>query len=159
VRDLVYLPARTFDRAKTVEISSEIGAFNARLGAEGRPYVLIGPGRWGSADRWLGIPVSWSQVSHAACMVETDMHDMRVAPSQGTHFFQNITSLGIPYFTVNFEKGDGLLDMEWLDGQQSHSESEHVRHLRFDAAMEIAVSGRNQKGAILRPGKPLFPTP
>lgn len=152
VADLVYVPAATFDRAKTVQIAHEIGTLNGRLVAERRPYALIGPGRWGSADRWLGIPVSWAQISGAACIVETDMHDIKVEPSQGSHFFQNMTSLGIAYFTVNFGGTGGHLDMPWLDAQPARTETPFVRHLRFDSPLEIAVDGRSKAGVVMKPG-------
>ncbi|MCU0664384.1 MAG: histidine kinase [Myxococcota bacterium] len=160
VCDIVYVPARTFDRTKTVEIAQEIGKMTGRLRAGGRPVLLIGPGRWGSADRWLGIPVSWSQIAGVRCIVETDMEDIQVQPSQGTHFFQNITSFGIGYFTVNFDGVGGYLDMGWLDAREACQESAHVRHLRFDEPLEIVVSGKRGQGAILKPGKRLgLPVP
>jgi DNA-binding NarL/FixJ family response regulator len=153
IRDVIYVPDDTFDRSATVEIASEIGTINNHLLDANRPYLLIGPGRWGSADRWLGIPVSWSQISGARCIVETDMHDIRVAPSQGTHFFQNMTSLGIAYFTVNFERQGGMLDMQWLEGQPAERESPHVRHLAFTAPLEIVISARRSLGVVMKPGR------
>jgi hypothetical protein len=157
IRDLVYVPMRTFDRSKTVEIAQEIGRLNGILRAQERPVVLIGPGRWGSADRWLGIPVSWSQIAGARCIVETDMEDIQVQPSQGTHFFQNITSFGIGYFTVNFDGLDGYLDMDWLDRQPALHAGDFVRHLSFEEPLEIIVSGKRGQGVILKPGKRLGP--
>jgi DNA-binding NarL/FixJ family response regulator len=153
IRDLVYVPERSFDRALTMEIASEIGAINNHLREAQRPYVLIGPGRWGSADRWLGIPVSWSQISSARCIVETDMQDIRVAPSQGTHFFQNMTSLGIAYFTVNFEEHGGTLDQGWLDACTAERETTHVRHLAFAEPLEIVISARRGQGVVMKPGR------
>jgi DNA-binding NarL/FixJ family response regulator len=152
IRDLVYVRSDTFDRGKTVQIAGEIGTLNSGLVKAGRPYVLIGFGRWGSADRWLGVPVTWSQISGVRCMVEADMQDISVAPSQGTHFFQNITSFGIGYFTVNVRDGSGLLDQEWLDAQPVENETEHVRHLSFPDALEIVVDSRSAVGVIMKPG-------
>ncbi|MBM3317418.1 MAG: histidine kinase [Candidatus Eisenbacteria bacterium] len=106
IRDVVYVPAQAFDRRETVAVAGEIGAINARLRREQRPFLLIGPGRWGSADPWLGIPVRWTQISGVRCVVEAPLADMRVEPSQGSHFFQNITSFGIGYFTLG-ETGGG----------------------------------------------------
>jgi DNA-binding NarL/FixJ family response regulator len=110
VRDLVFVKPDTFDRSKTAEIAAEVGAVNARLRGSGRPYLLIGPGRWGSADHWLGIPVTWAQIAGVRCIVEAEMEDIKVAPSQGTHFFQNITSFGIVYFTLRSEDPADFLD-------------------------------------------------
>ncbi len=152
VRDILYVPVDTFDRSKTVEIALEIAGFNGRLLAQERPFVLMGPGRWGSADRWLGIPVKWSQISGAACIIETDMHDIKVAPSQGTHFFQNMTSLGIAYFTIDSDKAGNHLDLNWLDAVEATSSSGLVRHVRFDAPLEIAVNSRQNMGVVMKPG-------
>jgi hypothetical protein len=152
VRDLIYVPESSFDRARTVEIADEIGHLNARLRKAGRPYLLIGPGRWGSADRWLGIPVAWSQISGAACIVETDMHDIQVTPSQGSHFFQNMTSLGIAYFSVNFGSVKGSLDLEWLDAHPAEEETEFIRLIHFDDPLDIAVDGKQGLGVVMKPG-------
>jgi len=155
VRDLVYVRPEVFDRARTVEIAAEIGAVNGRLRKALRPYLLIGFGRWGSADPWLGIPVTWSQISGVRCMVEADMRDLSVAPSQGTHFFQNITSFGIGYFTVHTRDRGGRLDLDWLAAQPAEEELPHVRHLHFAEPLEIVVDGRRSRGAILKPGHKL----
>ncbi|MDD5309902.1 MAG: PEP/pyruvate-binding domain-containing protein [Deltaproteobacteria bacterium] len=149
VRDLVYVPEAGFDRARTMEIAREVGQLTAALQRERSPFVLLGPGRWGSADRWLGIPVTWAQIAGVECIVETDMKDIRVAPSQGTHFFQNITSFGIGYFTVG---PGGFLDMAWLDAQEALFATTFVRHVRFAAPLEIAVDSRSGRGVIMKPG-------
>jgi hypothetical protein len=156
VHDLVYVPMETFERGKTFEVAEQIGSIARVLKAEQRPYLLIGPGRWGSADKWLGIPVSWKQISGVRCIVETDMSDIRVRPSQGTHFFQNITSFGIGYFTVNFGDMGGMLDFDWLNAQVAETETEHVRHLHFNAHLEIAINGRKGSGVIMKPGHNLM---
>lgn len=157
VADVVYVPPATFDRGKSALVAREIGEMNGRLAAEGRPYALIGPGRWGSADHWLGIPVTWAQISGAACIVETDMPDIRVEPSQGSHFFQNMTSLGVAYLTVSFDGGGGHLDLDWLDAQPAETELRYVRRVRFDAPLEVAVDGRSKKGVIMKPGRSAGP--
>ncbi len=149
--DLVYVRAQNFDRARTRDIAGEVGRANARLREAGRSYILIGPGRWGSADPWLGIPVAWAQISHARCIVEDEMQDMKVAPSQGTHFFQNITSLGIGYFTLDSCDPHAHLDRAWLEAQPAAWESEHVRHLAFDRPLQVTVDGRRGLGVILKP--------
>ncbi len=150
--DFVYVRRDTFDRGLTEEIAREVGRINAALKAAGRRYILVGPGRWGTADRWLGIPVSWSQVSQVGCFVETDLDDISVEPSQGTHFFQNITSLGIGYFTLNFAgEAPGSLDMEWLDAIETETETPHLRHLVFNAPLEVMVDARSGVGVIMKP--------
>ncbi|MFO8074228.1 MAG: PEP/pyruvate-binding domain-containing protein [Polyangia bacterium] len=155
VRDVVYLPPGAFDRSRTVEAADQVGAICAALRSESREFVLIGPGRWGSADRWLGIPVRWSQIAGARCIVETDLPDIRVTPSQGSHFFQNMTSLGVAYLTVAPDDDGALLDLEWLGARAAEQELEMVRHVRFERELAIAVNGRSGSGAILKPGEKL----
>ena len=153
LRDVVYVRPDTFERAATEEVAREIGRLNATLKGEERRYILVGPGRWGTADRWLGVPVSWSQVSHVGCFVETDLDDISVEPSQGTHFFQNITSLGIGYFSVNFAgEAPGILATDWLSEQAAETETRYLRHLRFEDPLQVAVDSRSGAGVILRPG-------
>ncbi|MBM4355389.1 MAG: histidine kinase [Deltaproteobacteria bacterium] len=152
VCDIVYVRRDRFDRSRTVDIAREIGQATQRLRSEERPFVLIGQGRWGSSDRWLGIPVTWSQIAGVRCIVETDMDDMAVEPSQGSHFFQNITSLGIGYFTVNFGSGGGLLDYAWLDAQPPILETPFVRVLRFPEPIDIAIDNLKGLGVIMKPG-------
>lgn len=156
VRDIVYVKPTTFDRGQTTRMAEEIGSVNARLLSQGRSFVLVGQGRWGTADRWLGIPVSWSQISRVACIVETDMADYRVEPSQGTHFFQNITSLGIGYLTVHFADGD-VVDYGWLDRQPAEFEGPFVRHVRLEAPLAVAMDGRSRRGTILKHANGLTP--
>jgi len=152
VCDIVMVRKDHFDRGRTVEIAREIGLATQSLRAAGRPFALIGMGRWGSADRWLGIPVTWSQIAGVRCIVETDMDDLAVEPSQGSHFFQNITSLGIGYFTVNFGKDGGKLDQAWLDSLAPAAESHFVRVLRFPKPLDIVVDNRRSLGVIMKPG-------
>jgi len=152
VTDLVYLRPDRFQRNRTLQIATEIGNINRLIRSDGRHYALIGQGRWGSADKWLGVPVKWSQISAARCIVETDMQDIRVEPSQGTHFFQNITSLGIGYLTVNFDDDRGMVDYDWLDQQPAVMETDYVRHLRFPAPLEIIIDGRKGLGVIMKAG-------
>ncbi|MFH1144187.1 MAG: PEP/pyruvate-binding domain-containing protein [Candidatus Eisenbacteria bacterium] len=157
IADLVYVRPEGFDRGRMQEIAAEMGRVNGRLREEHRPYVLIGPGRWGSADRWLGIPVSWSQISQVGCIVEDELRDIKVAPSQGTHFFQNITSFGIGYFTLDSRDSCAHLDHAWLNAQEAVWESEHLRHLRFPSPLAIAVDARQGLGVILKPGESFTP--
>jgi len=152
IRHLVYVRPDAFDRSRTEEVAREVGHVNALLRQKEERYVLIGPGRWGTADRWLGIPVSWSQVSQAACFVETSLKDLHVEPSQGTHFFQNITSLGIGYFTLRHGDERGFVDIDWLERQPAEYESPLVRLVVFDKEMDILVDSRSGAGVITRPG-------
>lgn len=152
VRDVVFVRSSTFNRSRTAEIAAEIGTVNGRLRGEDRPYLLVGPGRWGSADEWLGIPVRWSQISGARCIVETEMEGIDIEPSQGTHFFQNITSFGIGYFTVRSGDPRSHIDTTWLESQDPASETEHVWHLRFEEPLEIVINSKSSVGAIMKPG-------
>jgi hypothetical protein len=152
VRDLVYVRRDGFDRANTRQIALEIGEVNWKLREEKRPYLLIGPGRWGSADPWLGIPVKWAQISGARCIIESGFEDMHVDPSQGSHFLQNITSFGIGYLNVDVGSNAGdLLDVSWLDHEPAKSETRHVRHLTFADPLRIVLNGRKNYGVILKP--------
>ncbi len=149
IRDVVFVDRERFDRGHTHEIADEVGKMNVRLMAEGRPYLLIGPGRWGSADRWLGIPVAWAQISGAAVIVETDLADFKVTPSQGTHFFQNLTSFRVGYLTVNQVSGGGVLDWDWLEAQPMNTETNHLRHLRLENSLHVLIDGRSGRGVVL----------
>lgn len=151
VRDVVYVRPSTFERSRTPAIAAELGPLNARLKEQGRPYLLVGPGRWGSGDPWLGIPVRWAQISGVRCIVETDLADMHVEPSQGSHFSQNLVSFGIGYLSVG-GSGGGAVDFAWLDAQRAESESRHLRHLAFAEPLQIALSGRRSLGVVLKPG-------
>jgi hypothetical protein len=129
----------------------EVARLNAELVAEGVPYILFGLGRWGSADPWLGIPVTWEQISGARVIVESGLKDMKVTPSQGSHFFQNLTSFRVGYFTVNAEEGVGFVDWDWLAAQLAVKDSGRVRRLHFDEALMVAINGKRQRGVILKP--------
>jgi len=152
IQDLVYVRPGSFDRAATPAIAGEVGLINARLAAARRPYLLLGPGRWGSADPWLGIPVSWAQIAGVRCIVETDLGDIHVDPSQGSHFFQNLMAFGIGYLTVASRDAVDLLDYAWLEAQPAEAETAHLRHLAFAAPLEVALNGRRNRGAVLKPG-------
>ncbi len=151
--DVVYAPRDRFDRGATPAIAEEVARFNGELQREGRPYLLAGPGRWGSADRWLGIPVKWAQISGARVIIETDLDDFKVTPSQGSHFFQNLTSFRIGYLTVNQAEAGGRLDWDWLDAQPAAAETPHLRHLRLAAPLTVLIDGRSGRGVVLRPGQ------
>ena len=152
VRDAIYVRKETFERGKTPLIASQIGEINARLKEEKKPFLLIGPGRWGSADPWLGIPVKWAQIAGVRCIVETDLEDIHVDPSQGSHFFQNIMSFGIGYLTLDTRSDADKLDYAWLDALPAVHETVYLRHVVFDQSLEIALNGRRKYGVVLKPG-------
>jgi hypothetical protein len=152
VSDVILVEHDKFDRSRSREVAEHVARLNAQLQQRGIPYLLIGVGRWGSADPYLGIPVAWSQIAGARVIVEAGFRDFKVSPSQGTHFFQNLTSCNVGYFTVNPEAGDGFIDWEWLSAQPAHAEKPPVRHLRFDAPLVIKMVGHRGAGVILKPG-------
>ncbi len=152
VTDVVYVKTSDdFTASENPYIADEIEQINRRFLNEGRNYVLVGPGRWGSSDYWLGIPVKWPHISAARVIVEEGLKNYHVDPSQGTHFFQNLTSFGVGYFTINTYTGDGLFQKEVLDSMPAVEETPHVRHVRFDKPLKIMMDGKKQKGVILLP--------
>ncbi|HXV76010.1 MAG TPA: DUF5752 family protein [Candidatus Polarisedimenticolaceae bacterium] len=151
LRDLVVVDAHRFDRMRSHEAAQQVAQINAALLAEELSYLLIGVGRWGSSDPFLGIPVSWAQIAGARVIVESGFKDFRVTPSQGTHFFQNLTSCNVGYFTVNPEAGDGFIDWGWLAAQPATRETQFVRHIRLDGPVTVKMSGRTGQGVILKP--------
>ena len=151
IHDLVVVDFHAFDRSKSRLVAEEIARRNAQLREAGRPYLLIGVGRWGSTDPWLGIPVRWDQVSGARVIVESGFKDLRVTPSQGSHFFQNLNSFQIGYFTVNADSGEGFIDWDWIASQPAEAEEQFVRHLRFELPLLVKMSGRRGLGLIYKP--------
>ncbi|NIP80349.1 MAG: histidine kinase, partial [Gemmatimonadetes bacterium] len=151
VRDVILVDPDCFDRAQSRETARAVSRMNARLVAEGLPYLLIGIGRWGSSHPELGIPVSWDDISGAVAIVEAGLRDIRVTPSQGTHFFQNLTSCNVGYFTVNESRGEGFVHWDWLAQQPHRSENGCVKHIRFDAPSEIIMVGQEHRGIIRKP--------
>ncbi len=153
VCDLVYVKTNSFKPAQNSEIARHIQKINDNLQHQGRPYLLLGPGRWGSQDPWLGVPVRWSQISGARVIVEMGLENYHVEPSQGTHFFQNLTSLRVGYLTINPSIGEGSIDIAWLDSQKAEEETTLVRHLRFDQPITTLMDGKNSRGVVLFPGE------
>jgi CheY-like chemotaxis protein len=151
VRDVIVVDVHQFDRLRTHETARSVAQFNADLVAARRPYVLIGVGRWGSADPLLGIPVTWDQIAGARAIVEAGFSDVKVTPSQGSHFFQNLAAGNIAYFTVNPDVGEGFVDWAWLAAQPAVAEKGCVRHLRFAAPIVVTVNGRSHAGIIEKP--------
>ncbi len=151
IYDLVFVDKERFERNKSHEVAAEINTLNSQLLNEDRPYILVGVGRWGTMDPWLGIPVNWDQISGAKAIVETSFKDFRVSPSQGSHFFQNLTSFMVGYFTVNAFKEEGFIDWHWLYDQQPLEALKYTRHLRFNKPITIKMNGHNNNGIILKP--------
>ena len=152
VFDVVYVKTdENFTAANNPTIASEIERINSRFLDEDKNYVLVGPGRWGSSDYWLGIPVKWPHISAARVIVETGLKNYHVDPSQGTHFFQNLTSFGVGYFTINTYTGDGIFQKEVLDAMPAVEETEYVRHVRFETPLKIMMDGKKQTGVVLLP--------
>jgi hypothetical protein len=150
--DLVVVDKNRFDRAQSQDCALAVAQFNRRLTQEGRPYILVGVGRWGSTHSWLGIPVRWADISGAQVIIEAGFKDFRVTPSQGTHFFQNLTSLNIGYFTINQEMGEGFVDWDWLAQAEAVDEIGPVRHIRLDRPAVVTMNGTTQYGVIRKPG-------
>jgi len=153
IRDMVVVDIHRFDRARSQEAAEEVMRFNATLVNEGVPYLLIGVGRWGSTDPWLGIPVTWDEIAGAKAIVEAGFKDFRVAPSQGTHFFQNLASFQVGYFTVNPDLGDGFVDWDWLAEQKALREGTFVRHIRVEKPLVVRMNGVRKVGVIYKPGR------
>ncbi len=151
IRDVLVVDIDRFDRSRSAEAAREVARFNSKLARDGTRYILIGVGRWGSADPWLGMPVTWDEIANAKVIVESELKDIAVTPSQGSHFFQNLTSFRVGYFTVNPESGGGHVDWDWLARQEAVEESEFVRHLRFDEPFEVTMNGAKRQGIILKP--------
>ncbi|MBS3780321.1 MAG: hypothetical protein KGY41_07985, partial [Desulfovermiculus sp.] len=147
MQDILYVKPNSFDPNKTREIAQEISRLNANLAKENCKYLLIGPGRWGSADRFLGIPVNWRDIHGVGAIVETGSDKLKAEPSQGSHFFHNITTLGINYITVT-EQRYGYLDWDWLLGQEIHDQTEHVAHLRLQHPIILKVDGRSSSSVM-----------
>lgn len=150
VTDIIYVKTENFNAANNRLIAEEIERLNRQLTGEERSYILIGPGRWGSSDEWLGIPVKWPHISGARVIVECGLENYRIDPSQGTHFFQNLTSFGVGYFTINPFRQDGWLDKEWLDAQPAEHETQFIRHIRRDAPFVIKMDGRHSRGVVMK---------
>jgi DNA-binding NarL/FixJ family response regulator len=151
IRDIIYVRNDRFKRSHSSQVATEIGQLNNELKANETPYILIGPGRWGSSDPWLGIPVSWNQISAVRLIVEVSFADFIVTPSQGSHFFQNLLSLKIGYMTINAQQKQGFIDWSWLDAQTAVRETTFLRHISLDNHTDIIIDGRCGRGTIIKP--------
>ena len=153
IRHIVYLKPEAFDSMRNPETAREIEAINKEFTERGEGYILIGPGRWGSSDSALGVPVKWPQISGARLIVESALPGYRIEPSQGTHFFQNLTSFGVGYFTVDTSKGDGVADLDYLNSLPAVKETDTVRIVEFPEPLVIAINGRKSRGIVMKPKK------
>jgi CheY-like chemotaxis protein len=151
LHDVVVVDSQRFERSRSQEVAEAVARFNRQLNAENRPYLLIGVGRWGSTEPWLGIPVEWDEISGARVIVEAGFHDFRVTPSQGSHFFQNLTAFQIGYFTVNPDAGEGSVDWQWLTEQPAVGEQGCVRHLQFAEPVRVVMNSHTRQGVIFKP--------
>ncbi|MEW6321855.1 MAG: PEP/pyruvate-binding domain-containing protein [Acidobacteriota bacterium] len=151
VRDLVVIDSTRFGSARSQELAAALGRINASLADAGRPYILIGVGRFGSSEPTLGLPVQWDQISGARVVVEAGFRDFRVTPSQGSHFFHHLMTFNVGYFTVNPERGEGFVDWDWLAAQPAAGEEAGVRHVRVERPFVVEMNGRDHQGVIAKP--------
>jgi len=151
LHDIVYVKTATFDPSRNTETVSRIAALNDKFLADHKQYVLVGPGRWGSSDPWLGIPVKWPQIAAARLIVESGLENYRIDPSQGTHFFQNLTSFRVGYFTIHPYIKDGFFDVEYLDSLPAVYEDDLIRQVHFDDPLTLIINGRTNSGVLMRP--------
>ncbi len=151
IQDLVYVKPESFDNTKTLSMVEEVNQINKKLTKEERPYILIGPGRWGTHDRHLGIPVDWAAINGARVIMEVDLADFKVDHSQGSHFFHNITSAGIPYFCVKYNSEKDFLDWEWLEKVNTIEETDFFKHVRTLSPLLVIVNGKKREGRIIKP--------
>ncbi len=151
ISHLLYVKPESFNASKNTYIVKEIEDLNNKLLSTKENYVLVGPGRWGSSDPWLGIPIKWAQISGARIIVESGLEDYQIDPSEGTHFFHNLAAFGVGYFTVSPHNNEGHFDVEYLKNQKAVHETDYLRLVRFDKPMKIEVDGRNNKGVVYKP--------
>jgi hypothetical protein len=148
IQDIIYVDPQAFDPAQTVNIAAEVGMVNSKLIQKNRKYLLIGPGRWGSADRWLGVPVRWNDISGVGAIVETAAENLKADPSQGSHFFHNITSLGIGYFTTSANNGS-FINWQWLQSLPAVRETNYLKHVKLKKPLTIKIDGKKSQAVIL----------
>ena len=151
VQDVIYVKTGAFNAANNQLIAYDIEKMNRKFTGTETNYVLVGPGRWGSSDPWLGIPVKWPHISNAKVIVECGLENYRVDPSQGTHFFQNLTSFGVGYFTINPFKGEGWFDEDYLNQLPAVEETEYLLHVRLHAPIVIKMDGKRSLGVVMKP--------
>ena len=148
--DLIYVDPAKFDKTRTLEMTAELEKLNRIMKKENRRYILVGPGRWGSSDRWLGIPVTWSHISNARVIVEVEREDLRVDPSLGSHFFHNVTSMNIGYFDLPYNSKTDFIDWDWLGRQSAAHRTKNFVHLRFAEPLVVKMDGRKRISVIYK---------
>ena len=151
IHDIIYVKTEDYSASNNQMIAYDIEKINQQFLDAGKNYILIGPGRWGSSDTWLGIPVKWPHISAARVIVEAGLTNYRVDPSQGTHFFQNLTSFGVGYFTINAYCNDGVYDQSYLDSMPAVNETRFLRHIHFDKPLVVKMDGKRNLGVVLKP--------
>ena len=151
IHDIIYVKTEGYTASNNPTIAYEIEKMNRKFLDEGKHYILVGPGRWGSSDSWLGIPVKWPHISAARIIVEAGLTNYRVDPSQGTHFFQNLTSFGVGYFTINSYMNDGVYNQDILNAQPAVEETQFIRHVRFDNPLIVKMDGKKKQGVVMLP--------
>ena len=151
IHDIIYVKTEGYTASNNPTIAYEIEKMNRKFLDEGKHYILVGPGRWGSSDSWLGIPVKWPHISAARIIVEAGLTNYRVDPSQGTHFFQNLTSFGVGYFTINSYMNDGVYNQDILNAQPAVEEIQFIRHVRFDNPLIVKMDGKKKQGVVMLP--------
>lgn len=151
IRDVIVVDPETFERSHSRDVAAEIAQYNSQLAESKTPYILFGVGRWGSADPWLGIPVQWGSISGAKVIIEAGFRDFRVTPSQGSHFFQNLTTFMVGYFTVNEYVDEGFVDWTWLRRQKPASKKNFTRHLHFKKPLIAIMNSRAGEGIVCKP--------
>ena len=151
LKDIIFIDPERFDKTRTVEMTGEIEELNNLMKQEDRGYILVGPGRWGSRDPWLGIPVNWNHISNVKAIVEAELPDFKVDPSLGSHFFHNVTSMNIGYFDIPCNSAANFIDWEWLRSHKAAHKSEHLVHLRFEDSLVVKMDGRKRISVVFKP--------
>jgi hypothetical protein len=151
IYDIVYVKTEGYNAGNNPTIAYEVEKINRQFLDSGNHYVLVGPGRWGSSDSWLGIPIKWPHISAARVIVEAGLTNYRVDPSQGTHFFQNLTSFGVGYFTINAYMNDGIYNQAFLDSLPAVEETKYLRHVRFEKPIVVKMDGKKKLGVVMMP--------
>jgi hypothetical protein len=148
IRDVIYVDRDIFDKSKTLEIAAEIDAFNDEMIRLNRQYILLGPGRWGSRDRWIGIPVTWPQICNAKIIIETSLEDFPLDASSGSHFFHNVTSMNVGYFSVQHSHQKSILNWDILKKQEVIRQGKYVRHIQFKNSLTVKMDGKKRISVI-----------
>jgi hypothetical protein len=148
IQDVVFVDIDIFDKGDTLEMTYEIEKLNKMFAAQGRKYLLIGPGRWGTRDRWIGIPVNWAQISHARVIIETSLEGYPLDASSGSHFFHNVVSMNVGYFSVQPELSRSYIRWDLLKQQKVTNETKYFRHVRFEKPLTVSMDGKKRIAVV-----------